>query len=391
MISLALSTLVIFVSTSYAANPVLAPLPLLKKLSAKITESDPELGVGLAHLTQAQMDKLSHLAHEEGRCGGYEILSEKEKSPLQALRLQVNKHRLLAKAFRLEKKESVEKALGELKQENLQKNVEWLMSFPSRHSRQTDPNKHVAELEEKIQELLAGYPGMWSVNQLTHQRTSQKTLRVRLTGKKYPNEVIVLGGHLDSINHSWSEDKKAPGADDNASGSANLMETLRVLSAQGVPERTVEFFWYAAEEVGLVGSSEIATQYKTEGVDVVSVLQLDMTSFPGSGEFVIGNVTDFTSQWLRQLLMEINEHYLQVRMIEDECGYACSDHASWFRQGYSTLLPFEATTSTMNRKIHTDRDVIDSTISFRHSLIFSKIALVYAMEMANSRWRGSVQ
>lgn len=391
MISLLFSALVFFPVVSYAADPVLAPLHLLKKLSVKVVESDPSLGVGFARLTPAQRDKLSHWAHEEGRCGGYELLSEQEKQPLQSLQVQAKKQSTLLKTFSLEKKENVAQALTELKQENLQKTVEWLMSFPSRNSRQTDPNKHVVELEEKLREVLSSYPGMWSIEQISHSKTAQRSLRVRLTGKKFPKEVVVLGGHLDSINHSWGGDKKAPGADDNASGSANLMETLRVLVAQGTPERTVEFFWYAAEEVGLVGSSEIATQYKTEGVDVISVLQLDMTSFPGSGEFVIGNVTDFTSQWLRQLLVEINDLYLQVRMIEDQCGYACSDHASWYRQGYSTLLPFEATTSTMNRKIHTERDVVDSTISFRHSLIFSKIALVYAMELANSRWRGSVQ
>jgi leucyl aminopeptidase len=376
----------LLLSITYAGEPVIAPLHLLEKLKVKIVDSDSQLGVGMANLTEAQRDKLSQWSHEAGKCGGYEWISPKEKNPLAQLRLLRTKQVPLAKS--IQKKESIELALKELKEDNLRTQVEWLSAFPTRNSRQADPNRHVVELGTKLRELLSSYPGMWTVDLLSHTRTPQKSLRVRLTGKTYPREVIVLGGHLDSINQSWSN-TAAPGADDNASGSANLIETLRVFVQQGIPERTVEFFWYAAEEQGLVGSSEIATKYKSENVDVVAVLQLDMTSFPGSGEFVIGNVTDFTSLWLRQLLNELNDAYIQVRMIDDKCGYACSDHASWYRQGYSTLLPFEATTATMNRKIHTDKDLPDSTISFRHSLVFSKIALAYTMELANSRERGS--
>jgi leucyl aminopeptidase len=149
----------------------------------------------------------------------------------------------------------------------------------------------------------------------------------------------------------------------------------------------VEFFWYAGEESGLLGSAEIAQSYKAENKDVVAVLQLDMTLFPGAGEFVVGNVSDFTSAWLRQYLVALNDAYLQVQLIEDKCGYACSDHASWYRQGYPTLMPFESDTSRMNRKIHTDQDVISPQSSFRHSLVFAKIALAMVMDLGNSTER----
>jgi leucyl aminopeptidase len=379
---------ILFTALSIAASPVLAPLSYLERAGVKILETDKELGVGFAHITEKQKAIISNLAHEEGRCGGFELLMDSEKSPLASLKMSVNKFNQLQQKIKIQKKDSIALALQELKEENLKSNVEWLVSFPSRHSRQANPNKHVEELAERVRELLGSYPGMWQVDAVAHQRTNQKSLRVSLTGKKFPSEIVVLGGHLDSINQSWGSEL-APGADDNASGSANLIETLRVFIQQGVPERTVEFYWYAAEEIGLVGSGEIASKYKTEQKDVISVLQLDMTSFPGSGEFVIGNVTDYTTQWLRDFLVQTNQNYLNVKIVEDKCGYACSDHASWYRQGYATLLPFEATTNTMNRKIHTDKDLPDSSISFRHSLVFAKIALVYAMELGNSRFRGA--
>jgi leucyl aminopeptidase len=225
----------------------------------------------------------------------------------------------------------------------------------------------------------------YQIDFIDHRNTKQKSLRVRLPGHARAGEVVVLGGHFDSINQGWGGGSKlAPGADDNASGSSNLLETLRVLIQQPQAARTIDFYWYAGEESGLLGSAEIARAAKEQNAQIVAVLQLDMTLFPGSGEFVIGSMNDFTSAWLRDFLVSINDTYLKVRIVEDACGYGCSDHASWYRQGYPTLMPFEATMRQSNRQIHTANDIVSNASSFRHSLVFSKIALIFAMEIGNS-------
>src|SRR5204863_2474512 len=110
------------------------------------------------------------------------------------------------------------------------------------------------------------------------------------------DEVVVLGGHLDSINaRGGNRTARAPGADDDASGIATLTETLRVLLASNYrPERTIEFMAYAAEEVGLRGSQDIARAYQRDGVRVVGALQLDMTNFQGSDRD-IWLMKDFTN------------------------------------------------------------------------------------------------
>jgi leucyl aminopeptidase len=60
---------------------------------------------------------------------------------------------------------------------------------------------------------------------------------------------------------------KAPGADDNASGIATITETIRVLMSNGFqPKKTLKFMAYAAEEVGLLGSKEIANDFKKKGL-----------------------------------------------------------------------------------------------------------------------------
>lgn len=381
------------------SSPVLASASALIKIGAKIEIKSEQLDLGFAYLTEWQKDRLVELNHNQGKCGGFEQLSNSESSILsansllQSLEAKVSREKEIANALLfhanhllVEKNPKIETALQEMKSENIHSTVDWLSSFPSRYNRMSNPNVHVDAMEAKAREILSTYPGLFTVEQIAHRSTNQKTLRVHLEGKTRPSEVIVLGGHLDSINRSFGS-QRAPGADDNASGSANLLEALRVLVQQGQPERSVEFFWYAGEESGLLGSSEIAQQYKSASKDVIAVLQLDMTMFPGSGEFVIGSMTDFTSAWLRNYLVTVNDLYLNAKIVESECGYGCSDHASWFRQGYATLMPFESDMESMNHNIHTSNDVINEETNFHHALTYGKIALIMAMDLGNSQLR----
>jgi leucyl aminopeptidase len=116
-------------------------------------------------------------------------------------------------------------------------------------------------------------------------------------------------------------------------------------------------------------------------------MQLDMTLYAGSGQFVLGSMTDFTSAWLRSYFENINTLYIKAKIVNDKCGYGCSDHASWNRQGYPALMPFEATFNDMNHNLHTSNDVVDSNSNFTHSAMFAKIAVAYAMDLSNSTLR----
>jgi hypothetical protein len=64
-------------------------------------------------------------------------------------------------------------------------------------------------------------------------------------------ETVILGGHIDST--AGGASNRSPGADDDASGSAAVLEVFKILMASGfVPDRTVEFHAYAAEEVSAI-------------------------------------------------------------------------------------------------------------------------------------------
>jgi leucyl aminopeptidase len=175
----------------------------------------------------------------------------------------------------------------------------------------------------------------------------------------------------------------APGADDDASGVAGLTEVLRVMSVANYrPRRTIKLIGYAAEEVGLRGSQEIARAFKQNQVDVVGVLQLDMTNFKGSSKdiYLIGDYTDGEQN---SFLGRLIATYLpDVTVGKDTCGYACSDHAAWHAQGFAASMPFEAELGQDNPHIHSKHDTYaNSGSQAAQALKFARMAAAFAIEL----------
>jgi leucyl aminopeptidase len=384
-----------------ATKPILSDLRLLNDLGIKTLHVDTMTGVAYAEVNALDEIRIQERAHEWGRCGGYEVLSTTAPNIgvfdelVNPMRVQIMRNNLLAQeSLNLESKDSILKAVAQVSAANIKQSVEWFSAYPNRFNRGNEANKPIYALQERLSQMHSNAinskkpSASWikksiKIDLVDHTRTPQKSVRVRIEGANRPHQLVVLGGHVDSISSSGA----APGADDNASGSSNLIEIFRILLEQDkAPQRSIEMFWYAGEESGLLGSAEIADQYKKDKKQVVGVVQLDMTLHAGSGELVMASMTDFTDLRLRTFLEEINRLYVGATFVNDRCGYACSDHASWHRNGFPTVMPFEAKFSQMNRQIHTPHDVINSRSNFIHSAAFSKLALAFALELSDSEW-----
>lgn len=381
---------------NWNTQAVLASVEDLKSIKAPIWAADAVTGVGFSYLTPEMQIKMQNHSHQNGKCGGFEVLPASEiqsfssvLAELDLLKKQVLKDQSYfngpVQFTQISPRSSIEEALSLVQAPHLHELVTWLSSFPSRNEKTAQRNAHVEEMKVKADEFLKNWKGEWQTELVTHTSSQQKSLKVTLKGTTHADEIIVLGGHHDStVGSMGGSTKLAPGADDNASGSANLFEILRILGELPQNARTIEIMWYAAEESGLLGSAEIAKSYKAAQKKVIAVLQLDMTSYPGSGEMTIANITDFTSPWLHDLIKQLNQHYVGLNIIDDKCGYACSDHASWYRQGYSTAVPFESAAKKMNPKIHTGKDIISPELSFKHSAAITQLSLAFALELANN-------
>ncbi|MEW5763544.1 MAG: M20/M25/M40 family metallo-hydrolase [Acidobacteriota bacterium] len=96
-------------------------------------------------------------------------------------------------------------------------------------------------------------------------------------------ECVVLGAHLD---HCGDWPRLLPGADDNASGSAALLEAARAAARlRPRPARSLVFAWFGGEEMGLLGSKHLAAHFPASLGRPVAVLNLDMVG-AGNGAWV---------------------------------------------------------------------------------------------------------
>ena len=90
-----------------------------------------------------------------------------------------------------------------------------------------------------------------------------------------------------------------------------------LLSSGYQPKRSLQFIAYAAEEVGLRGSSAIAKSYRTQGKNVVGALQLDMTNYQGSASDIV-LITDYTNAAQNDFLQGPG-HRLPAHAERDPC------------------------------------------------------------------------
>lgn len=201
-------------------------------------------------------------------------------------------------------------------------------------------------------------------------------------------ETVIVGAHLDSINLYSPANGRAPGADDDGSGTTTILEAFRVLansSSDFLPSRTVEFHWYSGEEMGLLGSQAVASSYQKEGRRVVAMLQNDMTGYPAGqasgGKVHFGIVQDFTDPELTRFLKKLIDRYTSMNWVDTKCGYACSDHASWVKYGYRAAFPFEGAFNEHSPFVHTPKDDI-TTVDFEQMAEFARLAISFATELS---------
>ncbi|KAG6827781.1 hypothetical protein H0H92_010474 [Tricholoma furcatifolium] len=153
-----------------------------------------------------------------------------------------------------------------------------------------------------------------TASQFTHS-WAQASVIVKIAGQLDSSPVTIIGAHMDTINLNNPTNGRAPGADDDGTGTVNLIEGLRVLVAAGFkPSTPVEFHSYAGEEAGLLGSQAIATAYQKAGVDVKAFMELDMTGFfePGSKEVMALESESYVDDGLNSFLKSLIGAYSRL-------------------------------------------------------------------------------
>ena len=317
-------------------------------------------------------------------CGGF-MFHASERDALRVLEASPGATAGTRPSYVIAHQATVAPLLERMEEARIAQTIGKLSGFVNRHYTSAHGIEASNWLRQAWTELASAHDGM-SVAHFAHASYGQRSVIATIAGSDKAEQVVVLGAHLDSINMtSSSAGAVAPGADDDASGVAGLTEVLRVLVASNYrPRRTIKLIAYAAEEVGLRGSQDIARDFKRNKVDVVGVLQLDMTNFKGSDKDIY-LISDYTDARQNAFLAQLVDTYLPSLTVGSErCGYACSDHAAWHALGFAASMPFEALMGQDNSTIHTRHDTFaNSGNQAVHALKFTRMAAAYAVELGS--------
>jgi hypothetical protein len=174
------------------------------------------------------------------------------------------------------------------------------------------------------------------------------------TGETFPDDILIVCAHYDSTSGAYQT--LAPGADDNASGTAAVVEAARILAAVRL-DFTVRFAAFSGEEQGLYGSRAHAAAAQAAGDRIVGVINMDMIGYvsllPGSVDIYVNNY----SSWIGDRMVEAAASYggpSTDRIVDASMVY--SDHAPFWDAGYAALLAIETDFSPY---YHSTSDTLD--------------------------------
>jgi hypothetical protein len=194
--------------------------------------------------------------------------------------------------------------LREIDRRRIEATVKRLVAFGTRHtlSSQTDPVRGIGAAANWIFDQMTGYAaasgGRMTVEKQSFVQpvssripvpTTITNLITTLRGDTAPDRVYVVTGHYDSrVTDVLNFTDDAPGADDDASGVATVLELIRVLSTRH-SEATIVLAAVAGEEQGLYGSDHMAQVLKAAGADVQGMFSNDIV---GTGDAHDGTPND---------------------------------------------------------------------------------------------------
>ncbi len=271
--------------------------------------------------------------------------------------------------------------LSQLKSENILKNIESLSSLKTRQVGTETGNRTGEFVKQLVTTALNNDTSRWQLELIDHDDYSQQSLVVKLNSNSTSDETIILGSHLDSIHPT--DKTVAPGADDNASGVSTLIEIIRVIHENNfIFARNLEFHFYALEEIGLIGSRDLAKQYRKQNKKIAAMLQMDMNSYSQDpNNFKIFLVTNDTSPNLRHSLKNYIVNYDIGSVEEKNLPKGSSDHKSWTLQSYHAVFPFEDPTA-YNSNLHTENDDVAHLNNTELSEQFAKLGLTFLAHYA---------
>lgn len=204
------------------------------------------------------------------------------------------------------------------------------------------------------------------------------------------NEAVMLGAHYDHLGHGETggfahkgeENKIHPGADDNASGCAALLELAAALAEQSksnpLPRSLIFAFW-GAEEIGLIGSSHYAEKPLHPLTNAVAYLNFDMVGRLRDNKLSI-NGTGSSSVWKKLLEKRNVSAGFNLQLLDDP--FAPTDVTAFYPKGVPVLAFFTGAHEEYHRPVDTPE-----TLNYNGIERVAKFAAALTLDLANAKER----
>lgn len=235
-----------------------------------------------------------------------------------------------------------------------------LARLRTRHSRSAEFRGALEWAEGRLAEL--GY--------VTHVQTvevpggTSRNLVADRAGTGVDREVVLVTAHLDSVNiHGFSAD--APGADDNASGTAGVLAIGRALAGRST-KHDLRLILFGGEEQGLFGSRHyVGGLDAAERARISAVINMDMIACKNTATVTVLLEGAAVSRGMMDSLAGIAQANTSL-VVQTSLNPFNSDHVPFIDQGIPAVLTIEGTDSA-NDRVHTERDTFE-TLDFSLAL-----------------------
>jgi hypothetical protein len=209
--------------------------------------------------------------------------------------------------------------------------------------------------------------------------TSTRNVVATIPGKTIPERIILIGAHYDSTSNQAFT--LAPGADDNASGTAAVMEIARLMREQPF-DASVRFVCFSGEELGLYGSRHYAQSAVQADEQIEAMINLDMIGYTTKPSEDLEIITNAGSSWLADLFLEASGSYTGLPVLKLVLPSAVfSDHSPFWDQGYSAIMGIESE-PVVNPYYHKTTDTLD-TLNLEFTASATKAVLATAAVLAH--------
>ena len=249
---------------------------------------------------------------------------------------------------------AIQKVVNKLDQARFDSSLTKLASFPTRHSTSTAFTEAAT----------------WARTQLDSMNYETRLQTVAVNGGKSRNiiaekvgsggdarQVVIVTAHLDSINVAGGPAANAPGADDNGSGSAGVLEIARVLQDQAA-KHDLRFILFGGEEQGMFGSKHyVASMSGAEKKRIRAVVNMDMIAVSSQTTRSVLIEGAQLSQIVISGLSKAAGTYTQLT-VETSLNPFASDHVPFISAGIPAVLTIEGADSA-NDNIHSAKDNLD--------------------------------